>query len=141
MPQEVPERHQAAPLRCFALAPLLFVAAIMMIGCAPESGPPPAVSLVQRFAAAEVTNSPGTQPDFPRLEWRFDGASPLAPEGETDATIGWSALHDIRNLRVENDMLQGTAGQVPILVAAIPEDAFPDDRLWAITPMDTAPAR
>jgi hypothetical protein len=37
------------------------------------------------------------QPQFRRLEWRFDGASPLAPEDESDAAVGWSALHDIRD--------------------------------------------
>jgi arylsulfatase A-like enzyme len=105
---------------------------LLAIGCSPTAGQPPAVSLVQDFAAAEVTDSPRMHPEFPRLEWRFDGTSPLAPEDESDATVGWSGLHDIRELRVEDGQLRGTAGQVPILVASIPDGAFPDDRLWAI---------
>ncbi len=126
-------RFEAARFTLTTLSPLLaLTSAALAVGCAPAAGPPPAISLVQDFAAAEVTGSPQVQPQFPRLEWRFDGASPLAPEDESDAAVGWSALHDIRDLLVEDGLLRGTAGRVPILVAAIPEHAFPDDRLWAI---------
>ena len=49
---------------------------------------------VEDFADAEVADSPQVQPEFPRLEWRFDGTSPLAPEDESDAAVGWSvSLH------------------------------------------------
>jgi arylsulfatase A-like enzyme len=133
LPHTIQGRCETARFTLAILSPLLgLTVAALTVGCAPATDPPPAVSLVQDFAHAEVTDSPKVQPEFPRLEWRFDGTSPLAPEGESDATVGWSALHDIRDLRVEDGLLLGTVGQVPILVAAIPEQAFPDDRLWAI---------
>ena len=114
------------------VSPIVAVALLLSAGCAPSPAPPPAISLVESFTEAEVSDSPRRQPEFPRLEWRFDGTSPLVPDRATDAAVGWSGLHDIRDLRVEEGQLRGTAGQVPILVAAIPEGAFPDDRLWAI---------
>ena len=115
-----------------SVAPLLIATAVLSTGCSPSGDDPPAISLVQDFGAAEVVGSPAGDLEFPRLEWRFDGEPSLAPAEDGDAMIGWSAFNDIDNLRVEEGSLQGTAGETPILTVAIPENAFPKDRLWAI---------
>jgi len=126
--------------RCFigrhaiprTVALLLVATAVFSAGCSPSGDDPPAISLVQEFAAAEIEASPAGELEFPRLEWRFDGGPSLAPAKGTDAKVGWSAFNDVRNLRVEGGMLQGRAGATPILTVAVPENAFPKDRLWAI---------
>lgn len=105
------------------------VVMVMIGGCSERSATPPAISLVEGFGAAEVSESPSIQLDFPRLEWRFDGVSPIAPKDDPDATVGWSAFNDIDRLRVRDGELQGRAGDLPILTVAVPENAFPRDRL------------
>jgi len=101
-------------------------------GCSRHQVSPPAISLVEGFAAAEVSDSPDIELDFPRLEWRFDGSSPIAPKGESDPAVGWSAFNDIESLGVRDGELRGRAGEMPILAVTIPDKAFPKDRLWAI---------
>ncbi len=113
----------------------VFVGALVAIfgGCSERSATPPAISLVENFGTAEVSDSPSIQLEFPRLEWRFDGVSPIKPsDDETDATVGWTAFNDIDGLGVRGGQLQGHAGAMPILTVAVPEKAFPKDRLWAI---------
>ncbi|MEX1310034.1 MAG: sulfatase, partial [Candidatus Sulfomarinibacteraceae bacterium] len=110
-------------------------AAVMVAlgGCSDHRPAPPAISLVEGFDAAEVTDSPTVRLEFPRLEWRFDGESPITPKGDPDATVGWTAFNDIGSLRVRDGRLEGTAtGEKPVLTVAIPDGAFPKDRLWAV---------
>ena len=116
--------------RCFigrraiarTIAPLLIAMVVFSAGCSPSGDDPPAISLVQEFAAAEIEASPAGELEFPRLEWRFDGEPSLAPASDADAKVGWSAFNDVCNLRVEGGMLQGRAGATPILTVAVPED-------------------
>jgi len=112
----------------------VFAAAVVVIvgGCSERTASPPAISLVESFGVAEVSESPSIQLEFPRLEWRFDGASSITPKDDPDATVGWSAFNDIESLGVRDGQLQGRAGEMPILTVAIPEKTFPKDRLWAI---------
>jgi len=111
-----------------------FVAVVsaMLGGCSERAAAPPAISLVENFGAAEVSESPSIKLDFPRLEWRFDGSSPITQKDDQGAMVGWSAYNDIGDLGVRDGQLQGTAGGMPILTVAVPESAFPKDRLWAI---------
>lgn len=76
--------------------------------------------------------SPDIRLDFPRLEWRFDGSSPLQPKKDAGETVGWAALNDVRGLHIADGLLNGRAGKTPVLTVAIPEGAFPKDRLWAV---------
>jgi arylsulfatase A-like enzyme len=109
------------------------VAALILLGaCAGPGDDPPATSLVAEFGAAKVADSPEVQLEHPRLEWRFDGQSPLAPKGGGGETVGWSVLNDVSGFRVRDGALVGRAGDLPIVTVAIPEDVFPKDRLWAI---------
>ena len=105
---------------------------VMLGGCSERKSAPPALSLVESFSTAEVSASPTIQLEFPRLEWRFDGSSPITPKDDQGATVGWSAFNDIEGLDVRGGELQGRAGEMPILTVAVPESAFPKDRLWAI---------
>ncbi len=105
---------------------------VLASACARPADPPPAVSLVNDFPSAVVEDSPKVQIEFPRLEWRFDGESPLRPKKDSGATIGWSALNDVSKLEVAGGLLQGRAGALPVLALTVPENAFPNDRLWAI---------
>jgi arylsulfatase A-like enzyme len=107
-------------------------AAVLLSGCSPVTNDPPAISLVEDFGSAEVDGAPTVRLEHPRLEWRFDGESPLAPKEGAGEMVGWSALNDIRNLEVREGVLHGKAGELPILTVAVPEDAFPKDRLWSI---------
>jgi len=107
-------------------------AVAMSVGCSERSASPPAISLVESFATAEVSDSPSLELDFPRLEWRFDGASPISPEDDADGAVGWSAFNDVEGLGVRDGELRGRAGELPILTVAIPEKVLPKDRLWAI---------
>ncbi len=119
--------------RCSPVGAVLAGAAIVILGgCAERSASPPAISLVEKFGAAEVSESPTIQLDFPRLEWRFDGASPISPKDDPEATVGWSAFNDIDGLGVRDGELRGRAGDMPILTVAVPKNLFPQDRLWAI---------
>ena len=114
------------------LGSLGIAAAVIPSGCSRATNDPPAISLVEDFGSAEVDGAPSVRLEHPRLEWRFDGESTLAPKEDAGETVGWSALNDIRNLDVRDGVLQGKAGELPVLTVAIPEDAFPKDRLWAI---------
>ena len=105
---------------------------LLGVGCSTPDDPPPAISLVENFDSAEVTNSPDVRLEFPRLEWRFDGESPIQPEDDDRLTVGWTALNDVTNLRVEDGLLKGRAGEMPVVSVAVPEDAFPDDRLHSV---------
>jgi arylsulfatase A-like enzyme len=104
------------------------------LGCggAPEGSDPPALSLVGSFASASVTESPEVEVEFPRLELGLgEGATIAAPEG-AGATRGWSGLHDVAGLRVEQGRLSASAsGDLPILGVPIPEGELPDDLLGA----------
>ncbi len=115
-----------------AMVPITVATIVMLSGCSRSVEPPPAISLVQEFSAAEVSESPIRLLDFPDLEWRFDGESPLAPKENAGATVGWSAFNDITDLGVNDGRLEGRAGDMPILMVDVPEDAFPKDRLWAV---------
>lgn len=109
------------------------IGALVLLGaCSPVSHDPPAISLVEDFGSAEVDGAPTVRLEHPRLEWRFDGESALAPKEDTGRTLGWSAFNDIEDLQVGDGFLQGRAGALPVLTVAVPEDAFPKDRLWAI---------
>lgn len=116
--------------RWFAV--LTAAGAALAAGCSAPAETPPAVSLVNDFAAAEIDGSPDIRLEFPRLEWRFDGSSPLRPKQDDVAMVGWSAFNDVSGLEVANGLLQGRAGALPILTLAVPQNEFPDDRLWAI---------
>ena len=105
---------------------------LLVAGCSTPADSPPAISLVEDFAAVEVANSPDVRLDFPRLEWRFDGESPIRPKKDEGTTVGWFALNDVADLRVEDSLLKGRAGEVPVVSVAVPEDVFPDDRLYAV---------
>jgi arylsulfatase A-like enzyme len=111
---------------------LLAVVAVFCGGCAPSTDAPTAISLVEKFSAARVEGVPSLRPEFPKLEWRFDGDSPLSPADDDGPMVGWSAFNDIEDLQVRDGLLQGRVGETPILVVQIPEEAFPKDRLWAI---------
>ena len=115
-----------------AFGVVLFGAVLLIGGCSQTADGPPAISLVENFGSAEVDGAPNVRLEHPRLEWRFDGESTLAPKEDTGETVGWSALNGISNLEVRDGVLHGKAGELPILKVAIPEDAFPKDRLWAI---------
>jgi arylsulfatase len=110
---------------------LALLGVLAAVGCTAPETTSPAVSLVQEFESAEVSGSPAIVPAFPRLEWRFDGDSPLHPTDDS-ATAGWKAFNDIQDLRVENGLLVGRAGRWPVLTVAVPENAFPTDRLWSL---------
>ncbi len=100
--------------------------------CSRPADPPPAVSLVGEFAAAEVSASPDARLEFPRLEWRAEGVSLLRTEKAAGLTAGWSVLNDVSNLRVADGRLEGRAGSLPVVNLAIPENVFPNDRLWGL---------
>jgi len=113
----------------------LFVVLLVVVlhGCSDRPATPPAISLVGQFSEAKVTGSPDIKLDFPPIEWRFDGASSITPEDDESASVGWSAFNEIEDLGVRDGLLQGTVvGAFPILMVAIPENAFPEDRLWAV---------
>ena len=120
-------------IRVRSAAALASIVVMALGGCSEHRPSPPAISLVEGFTAADVTDSPTVRLEFPRLEWRFDGASPIAPEGDPDAAVGWTAFNDIDDFGVREGRLQGTAtGEIPVLTVASPEGAFPKDRLWAV---------
>ena len=120
-------------MRVCSKTALAVVVVAALGGCSDHRPAPPAISLVEDFNAADVTDSPTVRLEFPRLEWRFDGESPITPEGDPDATVGWTAFNDIDSLRVRDGRLEGTTtGGMPVLTVAIPEGAFPKDRLWAV---------
>jgi arylsulfatase A-like enzyme len=112
----------------------LAVAVVLLatLGCSRTPGDPAAISLVGNFDSAVVDGAPSTEREYPRLEWRFDGESKILPKDGGDESVGWEAFNDIKGLEVLDGQLQGTAGELPILTVAVPEDAFPKDRLWAI---------
>jgi arylsulfatase len=112
---------------------LVVVGALLgTVGCSPAAGDRPVISLVAGFGDAEVADSPQLQLEHPRLEWRFDGESTLVPKEGGGETVGWSVLNDVSNLGVRDGALVGWLGELPVVTAAIPKDAFPHDMLWAI---------
>ena len=109
-------------------------------GGAPE---PVALRLLDLFDAATIEQTVEVEP-LERTEWRFDGegtiAAPEPPDDEEEAedfedrsaTVGWAAYHDIEGLEVRDGRLVGTAGELPLLHAARPEELDERDLLHAI---------
>jgi len=110
----------------------LALSSIALLGLACERpASPPAISLVERFAEAEVSGSPEVAVEHPRLEWRFDGEGTLEPVGEEHAaTVGWRELHDVEGLAVADGRLTARAsGPRPILAVEVPAETLPEDVL------------
>ncbi len=103
---------------------------LMLLGACSPAPSPPAISLVASFSEAEVSGSPGVVREFPRLEWRFDGASTIDPAENPGPTFGWTAFHDVEGLSVRDGLLRGRAGKIALLSVALPEDALPGDLLY-----------
>ena len=109
-------------------------------GGAPE---PVALRLLDLFDAATIEQTVEVEP-LERTEWRFDGegtiAAPEPPEDEEEAedfedrtaTVGWAAYHDVEGLEVRDGLLVGTAGELPLLHAARPEELDESDLLHAV---------
>ena len=109
-------------------------------GGAPE---PVALRLLDLFDAATIEQTVEVEP-VERTEWRFDGegtiAAPEPPEDEDEAedfedrtaTVGWAAYHDVDGLEVRDGHLVGTAGELPLLHAARPEELDEGDLLHAV---------
>ena len=109
-------------------------------GGAPE---PVALRLLDLFDAATIEQTVEVEPLDP-TEWRFDGdgtiAAPEPPEDEEEAedfedrsaTVGWAAYHDVEGLEVRDGRLVGTAGELPLLHAARPEELDENDLLHAV---------
>ena len=111
-------------------------------GGAPE---PVALRLLDLFDAATVEQTVDVEPLDP-TEWRFDGEGTIAaPEPPDDAeeaeaedfedrtaTVGWAAYHDVEGLEVRDGRLVGTAGELPLLHAARPEELDENDLLHAV---------
>ena len=109
-------------------------------GGAPE---PVALRLLDLFDAATIEQTVEVEP-VERTEWRFDGegtiAAPEPPEDEDEAedfedrtaTVGWAAYHDVDGLEVRDGRLVGTAGELPLLHAARPEELDEGDLLHAV---------
>jgi len=120
------------------------LAAVLGVSCggAPE---PVALRLLDLFDAATIEQTVEVEPLEP-TEWRFDGegtiAAPEPPEDSDDAeaedfedrtvTVGWAAYHDIEGLEVRDGLLVGTAGELPLLHAARPEELDERDLLHAV---------
>ena len=111
-------------------------------GSAPD---PVALRLLDLFDAATVEQTVEVEPLEPTA-WRFDGegtiAAPEPPEDSDDAeaeefddrtaTVGWAAYHEIEGLEVRDGLLVGTAGELPLLHAARPEEVDERDLLHAV---------
>ena len=112
-----------------------------------RAGPPDPVALrlLDLFDAATVEQTVEVEPLEPTA-WRFDGegtiAAPEPPEDSDDAeaeefddrtaTVGWAAYHEIEGLEVRDGLLVGTAGELPLLHAARPEEVDERDLLHAV---------
>ena len=109
-------------------------------GGAPE---PVALRLLDLFDAATIEQTVEVDPVEP-TEWRFDGegtiAAPEPPEDDEEAedfedrtaTVGWAAYHDVEGLEIRDGRLVGTAGELPLLHAARPEELDESDLLHAV---------
>ena len=121
---------------------VVVVGAVLGASCggAPE---PVALRLLDLFDAATIEQTVEVDPVEP-TEWRFDGegtiVAPEPPEDDEEAedfedrtaTVGWAAYHDIEGLEVRDGRLVGTAGELPLLHAARPEELDERDLLHAI---------
>ena len=121
----------------------VMVLTLASCGAAPE---PVALRLLDLFEAATVDGTVETAPVEP-TEWRFDGEGTIPlPEasdneaGEDDAdadddraaTFGWAAYHEIDGFEVREGRLVGTAGELPLLHAARPDDLDENGLLHAV---------
>ena len=88
------------------------------------------IRLVDEFDGSMVEGTPSL-PEPERREWRFDGDGTIVPEDGGD-TQGWAVFHDVENLRVEEDRLVGTAGELPLLVATRTDDMDDGDQLYGV---------
>lgn len=117
---------------CGAQSPLALLL-LLVSACerAPQS--PPAISLVHSFGEAEVTDSPTTPVEFPRLELGFDDQATVAPPEGAGETRGWWAIHGATTPRlVDGRLVSRGTDEFAILAVAIPEGELPSDLLGAM---------
>ena len=81
-----------------------------VVGCS-SSPEPVSIRLSELFDARRVQNPQPPRPVSP-FSWRFQ---------DDERNFGWSSLHDVHRLRVDNGMLTGRTGKLPLIVAATPD--------------------
>jgi arylsulfatase len=115
-------------------AVLLTIGSLALSACGgSSSSSPPAISLVKLFSDAEITGGPVEVPEYPRLEWRFDGKSTIPQAPEPGPYAAWTPLNAIEQVKLEDGKLIGRiTGKYPIIAVKVPRDALPGDLLAAI---------
>jgi arylsulfatase A-like enzyme len=110
------------PKSCLTVLCLLPI----LLSCSSDPEPP-AISLVDRFAEAEIENQVEAEAETPRIEWRFDGDS----DGAT-VDGSWEALNGVQGLAVMDGRLVGRATDKVALVAPGPSTTNPADFFHAL---------
>ena len=119
----------AAHRICAACPALVIVSALFLASCgAPE---PIAINLVDRFTEATLAGT--VEIEVPeRTEWRFDDDGTIPVPEKDGETFGWTVFNDVDGLEVRDGMLAGTTGELPVLMAELPDTLDENDFIYAI---------
>ena len=102
-----------------------------MAACGHPDYRPPAIALVHEFGQARVEGQLAPAPEMERLEFRFDGSSPLVAADGAGPLAGWKPILGAPDARISDGLLIVEADGDSIVSARLGEGALAEDLLWA----------